>query len=139
MRAGDVIQLSTRMFKTRKMRTSLTIIGIGIGIGAIVFLVSLGYGLQKALIDQITSSDALLSLDVVQVEKTVLVLDSDVLSKIKEFPEVREVAPMVSLRGQILFEGTTADSIMNITSNAFLKFSGLKVEVGTLKIGRAHV
>ena len=114
------------------MRTGLTIIGIGIGIGAIVFLVSLGYGLQKALIDQITSSDALLSLDVVQGEKTVLVLNSDVLSKIKEFPEVREVAPMVSLRGQILFEGTTADSIVNITSNTFLQFSGLKVEAGTM-------
>jgi len=132
MRVGDIIQLSTRMFKTRKMRTGLTIIGIGIGIGAIVFLVSLGYGLQKALIDQITSSDALLSLDVVQGEKTVLVLNSDVLSKIKEFPEVREVAPMVSLRGQILFEGTTADSIVNITSNTFLQFSGLKVEAGTM-------
>ena len=132
MRVSDIIQLSTRMFKTRKMRTGLTIIGIGIGIGAIVFLVSLGYGLQKALIDQITSSDALLSLDVVQGEKTVLVLDSDVLSKIKEFPEVREVAPMVSLRGQILFEGTTADSIVNITSNTFLQFSGLKVEAGTM-------
>ena len=132
MRVSDIIQLSTRMFKTRKMRTGLTIIGIGIGIGAIVFLVSLGYGLQKALIDQITSSDALLSLDVVQGEKTVLVLDSDVLSKIKEFSEVREVAPMVSLRGQILFEGTTADSIVNITSNTFLQFSGLKVEAGTM-------
>ena len=132
MRVGDIIQLSTRMFKTRKMRTGLTIIGIGIGIGAIVFLVSLGYGLQKALIDQITSSDALLSLDVVQGEKTVLVLNSDVLSKIKEFSEVREVAPMVSLRGQILFEGTTADSIVNITSNTFLQFSGLKVEAGTM-------
>ena len=132
MRVSDIIQLSTRMFKTRKMRTGLTIIGIGIGIGAIVFLVSLGYGLQKALIDQITSSDALLSLDVVQGEKTVLVLNSDVLSKIKEFSEVREVAPMVSLRGQILFEGTTADSIVNITSNTFLQFSGLKVEAGTM-------
>src|SRR3989344_745558 len=138
MRASDVIQLSTRMFKTRKMRTSLTILGIGIGIGAIVFLVSLGYGLQKALIEQITSSDALLSLDVVQGEKTVLVLNNEVLSKIKELPEVSEVAPMVSLRGQILFEGTTADSIINITSNTFLKFSGLKVEAGILMNDQAN-
>lgn len=132
MRAGDILQLSTRMFKTRKMRTSLTVLGIGIGIGAIVFLVSLGYGLQRALIEQITSSDALLSLDVVQGEKTVLVLNNDVLSEIKEFPEVKEVAPMVSLRGQILFEGTTADSIVNITSGEFLKLSGLKVESGAI-------
>lgn len=131
MRAPDVFQLSTRMFKTRRMRTILTVLGIGIGIGSIVFLVSLGYGLQKALIEQITSSDALLSLDVVQGEKSVLILNNDVLSKIKSMPEVKEVVPMVSLRGQILYENTTADAVMNITSKEFLQLSGLKVEAGS--------
>lgn len=131
MRSGDILQLSTRMFKTRKMRTALTILGIGIGIGSIVFLVSLGYGLQKALIEQITSSDALLSLDVVQGEKAVLTLNNNILSEIKSFPEVKEVVPMVSLRGQILYENTTGDAIMNITSKEFLQLAGLKLEAGS--------
>src|SRR3989344_4659063 len=132
MRIPDILKLSTRMFKTRKMRTFLTIMGIGIGIGAILFLVSLGYGLQRALISQITSSDALLSLDVVQGEKAVLTINNDVIAKIREFPQVKEIAPMVSLRGQILYESTTADAVANIASTDFLRFSNLKFSGGDI-------
>ncbi|MEK7520198.1 MAG: ABC transporter permease [Patescibacteria group bacterium] len=132
MRISDLAKLSTRMFKTRKMRTFLTILGIGIGIGAIVFLVSLGYGLQRALISQITSNDALLSLDVVQGEKAALVLNNEVLENIRALPSVQEVAPMVSLRAQVIHEDTTADAIANITTASFIKFSNLKLVGGRI-------
>lgn len=132
MRIPDIFQLSTRMFRTRLMRTFLTILGIGIGIGAIMFLVSLGYGLQRALISQITSSDSLLSLDVVQGEKAALVLDGSVIATIREFPEVKDIEPLMSLKGQVLYENTTADIIASITTVNFLKFSNLKVVDGVM-------
>ena len=56
----DILGLAGRMFKTRRLRTLLTILGISIGIGTILFLVSLGYGLQRVLLEQIATSDALL-------------------------------------------------------------------------------
>lgn len=132
MRAPDILKLSTRMFKSRRMRTALTILGIGIGIGAILFLVSLGYGLQRALISQITSSDSLLSLDVVQGEKSTIVLNNKALADIAALPEVQEIAPMVSLKGQISYEGITADIIANVTSPSFIKFSNMKLVDGTV-------
>jgi len=132
MKILDTFQLSTRMFKTRKMRTLLTILGIGIGIGAILFLVSLGYGLQQALISQITSEDSLLSLDVVQSDKAGLDLTKEIVSEISGFSEVKEVVPMVSLRGQIIHEGITSDAIINVASNSFLKLSNFKVSLGNL-------
>lgn len=132
MRIPDIFQLSTRMFRSRLMRTFLTILGIGIGIGAIMFLVSLGYGLQRALISQITSSDSLLSLDVVQGEKGALVLDNSVITTIREFPEVKDIEPLVSLKGQVIYENTTADIIASITTVNFLKFSNLKVVDGAM-------
>lgn len=132
MIVADILTLSVRMFKSRKMRTFLTVLGIGIGIGAILFLVSLGYGLQRALISQITSSDALLSLDVVQSEKGILSINNDVVNKIKDIQTVKEVATLVSLRGQIEYDGTTADSVANISDLNFLKFSNLKLSSGNL-------
>ena len=128
----DIFKLSTRMFKSRRMRTALTVLGIGIGIGAILFLVSLGYGLQRALISQITSSDSLLSLDVVQGEKSAIVLDNKALETIAVFPEVQEVAPLVSLRGQITYDGITADMVANVTSPSFIKFSNMKLVDGVV-------
>ena len=50
----DIFRLSTRMFRTNRSRTILTILGISVGIGAILFLVSLGYGLQVLILNQIT-------------------------------------------------------------------------------------
>lgn len=132
MLLSDILQLSIRMFKSRKMRTFLTVLGIGIGIGAILFLVSLGYGLQRALISQITSSDALLTLDVVQSEKAILPINNEVVAEIKGFKAVKEVATMVSLRGQLEYEGTTADAVANIATLDFLKFSNLKLASGNL-------
>lgn len=132
MRVPDIMKLSTRMFKSRRMRTALTILGIGIGIGAILFLVSLGYGLQQALISQITSSDSLLSLDVVQGENSAIILDKKALDTIKAFPEVQEVAPLVSLKGQITYEGVTADMVANVTTPSFIKFSNMKLADGVV-------
>ena len=53
MRIQDTLALATRMFRTRPARTWLTIFGIGVGFGAVVILVGLGYGLQGVLLEKI--------------------------------------------------------------------------------------
>ncbi|MDA3815140.1 MAG: ABC transporter permease, partial [Patescibacteria group bacterium] len=62
MRSIDVLKISSRSFKNNRLRTLLTVLGISIGIGAIFFLVSLGYGFQKLILEQIATEDSLLSL-----------------------------------------------------------------------------
>ena len=131
MRVVDTFKLSTRMFKTRKMRTMLTIFGIGIGIGAILFLVSLGYGLQKALIAQITSEDSLLSLDVVPGEKIGLEISKEVTDKIAAFPDVAQVVPMVGLKGQII-RATSLPTRLSTSASIFVKYSNFKLSSGSL-------
>ena len=48
----DFFVIALRTFTARKMRTFLTMIGIFIGVAAVVSLISLGYGLQEAVTDQ---------------------------------------------------------------------------------------
>ena len=64
MRASDIAKLSTRMFKTNPARTWLTILGMGVGTGAVVTLVGLGFGLQNIILEQIVFGETLLSLNV---------------------------------------------------------------------------
>ena len=64
MRLQDLAQLSTRMFKTNPLRTWLTILGMGVGTGAVVVLVGLGFGLQQIILEQIVFGETLLSLGV---------------------------------------------------------------------------
>lgn len=49
---ADYFKFSLKTFRSRKLRTSLTILGIFIGIAAVVSLISLSQGMQSAIDDQ---------------------------------------------------------------------------------------
>ncbi|USN54038.1 MAG: ABC transporter permease [Candidatus Nomurabacteria bacterium] len=132
MRIPDLLSLSTRMFTTRPMRTFLTILGVGIGIGAVLFLVSLGYGLQRVILSQITTADALLSLDVAPGDSGLVVLDDASLKNLEDLPEVTETARLKSFSGQIHFQGLSSDSLLQAVDPNFFRLHGLQVDQGEI-------
>ena len=131
MKISDAIGLSTRMFKARRLRTFLTILGMSVGIGAILFLVSLGYGLQKALLDRITTSDSLLTLDVTAVKTDAVVLDQAMLEKIKAMPGVENASPAFQVAAQGSYRDVSLDLVALGTTPTFLRLSGIKLDQGT--------
>lgn len=136
MRFLDLLKLSMRMFKARTMRTLLTILGMSVGIAAIIFLVSLGYGLQQTLLQRITTSDALISLDVTAGKtETPTPLNVDTVSEMKSVPNVTEVIPVLELAGQGKFDNITLDVNTISSGAALLKAEGLKIQSGRLFTG----
>lgn len=134
MRFFDLLKLSLRMFKARTMRTFLTILGMSVGIAAIIFLVSFGYGLQRTLLQKITTSDALVILDVTlgETEDGPSNLDDSAISSIKEIQEVVDVIPVLELAGQGKFNGITLDVNTVSSTSTLLKSEGLKITQGRL-------
>ncbi len=130
MLVSDVVKLSLRMFKARTMRTILTIFGMGVGIAAILFLVSFGYGLQRTLLQKITTSDALVTLDVTIDGGTPVELNSQLLSDIGEIPGVVEVIPALELRSQARLDGVTLEVSAVATESTFMNLDGLAFTVG---------
>ena len=131
MNYNDTLSLSMRTFKTRPMRTALTILGVGVGIGAVLFLVSFGYGLQETVLNNITTADALLSLDVSSGKSDVIQLNQDSIDKITNLPNVTEVSPVVALPSQITLKEFTADTTLYTIKPSFLNLSGLVPFRGT--------
>jgi len=131
MRFFDLLKLSLRMFKARTMRTLLTILGMSVGIAAIIFLVSFGYGLQRTLLEKITTSDSLATLDVTlggtdNGQK----LDTATIEELKNIPNVTDVIPVLGLPGQGKFDELTLDVSTISSSASLLKNEGLKIEAG---------
>jgi len=111
----------------------LTVLGIGIGIGVIFFLVSLGYGFQKLILDRIATSDSLLTLDVIQENETVK-LDKKSLEEIRNIGNISEISPVIAQDSQINRSGFISDLRLNIVDNSYLKLEGISIEEGnTLK------
>ena len=130
MRFQDLFMLSTRMFKARTSRTLLTILGMSVGISAVLFLVSFGYGLQKTLLERITTSDSLLTLDVTEAKTGAIGLDSAMIEKIQNLPGVDEVSPSFQINAQGHIEDISADLSAIGVKPSFLKLGGYRIISG---------
>lgn len=130
MRFKDLFKLSTRMFKARTSRTLLTVLGMSIGIGAILFLVSFGYGLQKTLLERITTSESLLTLDVTEAKSALVSLDKEMLEKIKTIPGTDEISPAFQLTAQGRIGDISADLISIGIKPSFLRLGGFRLSKG---------
>ena len=128
---ADLIKLSFRIFRTKLMRTLLTISGMSVGIGAVLFLVSLGYGLQFILIGRLVSTeDSLITLEAMLPSEVITNITESNLKEIREIPESVEISPLAEFPGEIKVGTTTGVVLVNIVANNFFRLSGLKPEVG---------
>lgn len=128
MRAQDIAKLSTRMFKTNPGRTWLTILGMGVGTGAVVVLVGLGFGLQGIILDQIVLGDTLLSLNVSNPATKKVVLDTRTTQAFLNLPGVKNVASMASYPALITYEGLTGNVYLQGTVPEYFKYTGAKLQ-----------
>src|SRR5690606_10124774 len=49
------IRIATRALTANKLRSALTMLGIAIGVGAVISLVSIGHGVEKSVAEQFNS------------------------------------------------------------------------------------
>ncbi len=132
MKFSDIFKLSIRMFRARTSRTLLTILGMSIGIGAILLLVSLGYGLQKTLLEKITTADSLLTLDISEANLGLVSLDKTIVEKIKNMEGVDEVSPAFQILAQGNVDNLSADMNILGTTPGYLKLGGVEIEKGEM-------
>lgn len=130
MRFIDLFKLSTRMFRARTSRTLLTIFGMGVGIAAILFLLSLGFGLQNSLLEKITTTDSLLSLDVMSSESGIVVLDESMVGKLRNISGAEEVVPVAELAIQARVGGLLADLASKSAPASYLRLEGIELKEG---------
>ena len=132
MKIVDIISLSTRMFKTRPLRTFLTVLGVSVGIGAVLFLVSLGYGLQQVVLNKITTADSLLTLDVSPGVTDLININKEDIDDISEIENVELVSPVINLTAQLSIDEFTASNTANIIEPSFFRLSGVETKFGKI-------
>ncbi|PLX27045.1 hypothetical protein C0583_04855 [Candidatus Parcubacteria bacterium] len=132
MRIQDNMKLATRMFRTRPARTWLTILGIGVGIAAVVVLVGLGYGLQGVLLEQIVFGDAMLSLNVLTPPSRVIVIDEQAINNFNNIENVEDVSAMASFPSLVSYGDLTSSITLNGAESKYFNYAGIIVKEGDL-------
>lgn len=124
--------LSTRMFKTNPSRTWLTILGMGVGTGAVVALVGLGFGLQSIILDKIVLGDSLLSLNVSNPPSLVVTLTPAVLQDFSSNAYVKDVSPLATLPALGTFQKLTGNITLEGADPSYFLYTGSQVDAGAL-------
>lgn len=130
MRIQDLAQLSTRAFRTNPLRTWLTILGMGVGTGAVVVLVGLGFGLQQIILEQIVFGETLLSLGVSATGSQNLALTPQTVQKFESNEHVLDAAPLARFPALITYKGLTGNIFIQGVEPAYIRYAGIVPSYG---------
>lgn len=132
MKYTQIVATTWENLMGNRMRTLLTVVGIAIGIATIIFLVSLGYGLQEFSVKRISSLDALSTIDVSQGKTASFKLDQETISKISRIENVEKVSPIISLGGKASYQEKKTDLVITAVNADFFNYEDVKIAEGGL-------
>jgi putative ABC transport system permease protein len=107
IRLSDLIRLSWSALRRNRLRSFLTIGAIGFGVGILVFLLSLGAGLQQLTIGSILKSNSLTSFEVTSFNPELRPLRSDTVTDVAAVPNVTAVYPRLTAKGEVSLGGSS--------------------------------
>ena len=128
----DLIDLSLRNMKARKTRTRITVGGMTVGIGMIVFLVSIGFGLQRLVIERVARLEEMSQFDVLPPSGGKLRIDDASIADLTAISEIVSVSPMISVVGRVDHNGSVSDMAAYGVTTEYLRQSAIRPSVGAL-------
>lgn len=127
-----LIELSLRNMQVKKTRTYITMGGIAIGIAFIVFLVSVGYGLQNLVISRVARLEELRQADALPGLTQDLSLTDETLSKFAQIPGVTSTMPLIALVGKVSYNQSVSDMAVYGVTADYLKDSAIQPIYGKI-------
>ena len=126
----QALRIALRSLRVNKLRTALTMLGIMIGVGAVIAMVSVGTGAQARVAEQIQSLGSNLIIVLPGSRNTaglrlgqgsqVTITEDDALAIGREVPTVQAVAPAVRGNAQIVYGNLNwSTTITGVTADFF--------------------
>ncbi|MGC1122459.1 MAG: ABC transporter permease [Candidatus Methanofastidiosia archaeon] len=107
MRFDDLIRMVARNLRRIRVRTALTTLGVVIGVAAIVVLLSIAFGFEKSVTEQLEGIGDIRQITVLRpmqgfggMQET-KILDDEAVEDIEAIPGVEAVVPSLSVSGTI--------------------------------------
>lgn len=129
---SDLIFLAMKNLSMKKNRTFVTIWGMAIGFGAIILLLSAGYGFEKLVISQIASLTEMKQIDVGISKGSPLAFSSKTIEEISKIKDVTSVIPIITSVSKITYNNAVSDVIIYGVSTEYFKETGQDVIFGSI-------
>ena len=135
-----ILKVAARALGRNKLRTALTMLGIIIGVCAVIVLVSIGQGAQAMVLDQISSMGSNMMYVMpgnltfggaaLGAGAASTLTDEDVNAMEREIPTIAAASPVVNASGQLVFGNQNWFVRIQGTNEKFPEIRSWKVEQG---------
>jgi ABC-type antimicrobial peptide transport system permease subunit len=128
----DLIELSIRNMKAKKNRTLVTIGGMTLGIGIIVFLVSIGYGLQELVVTRVARLEEMRQADVTPQSGGKVKINDKTLADFADISGVEDALPLIAAVARVNYQNSISDMVVYGVTADYLKQSAIKPAKGEI-------
>lgn len=119
----DLGEISLSHLIEKKSRTLITVLGMGLGIGFITFLLSIGYGLEKLVISEIAKLEQRRQITVAPVFGSEIILDNERYQLIKDVDGVSKIYPLVNIATTLYYKDSQTDIVAYGVEPSYLEAS----------------
>jgi len=106
------LYLAWKNITHKRLRSILTILGVAIGIGAVYFLLSFGFGLRNLVTEQVVGSQSIKAIDVSTVNSKIIQLNQENYKKMQGFNKVAKYGALLSAPGSIKINQSGETSVV---------------------------
>jgi putative ABC transport system permease protein len=132
MRNKYLYKISLKNLFANRLRTYLTLGGVIIGVGSIVFLVSLGFGLQRLVTSEVATLEEMKVANVNPGDSEILRLNGEATEKISTIAGVNKVGKMINVASRANYQSSVIDTVAYGIDNDYLNLEGIKADLGRM-------
>lgn len=125
-----LVKFAFKNLVAHTLRSVLTLVGISIGIAAIVFLVGFAFGLERLVTQEITSGDAFKLVDVGVGNSLVVTLNRQSIDKMKKLSFVKSVETITNAGAKVKNDKSNIDISFYGATPSYLDWLGYKLSAG---------
>lgn len=115
-----LVSMALKNLFFKKLRTTLTVLGVVIGIGAVTFLLSFGYGLQNLVTKQVVGSKSITTVDVTSPRSKILKLDAEGIGRLKSLGSVENIGKVYNVAGKAKLANSQTSAVLYGVDKAYV-------------------
>lgn len=132
MKRSYLLKLALKNITTHRLRSVLTTMGVTIAVGFVVFLISLGYGLQRISTQEIANLEALQVIDVTPGKSKIVKLEDETIEKFTRLSNVDTALVQANMVGKMSYKTSTSESVIYGKNVEFLAIEENSIDRGDI-------
>lgn len=132
MKIRVLIDFAWKGLWSHRMRAILTIGAVSIGISAIVFLVSLGFGLERLVTEQVANFNAFTIIDVPSANLKTGKINQEAIERIEKIGHIASVDQVVDLAGRVHLgaDNSSVETVVVAVEQNYFRLAEIPLKTG---------